>query len=50
MVIYLALFGLIVLIAAAAVVLGTPAVEEGTPAEKPDPASSSTKIANRKRI
>ncbi len=36
MVVYLAFFGLIILIAAAAVVLGTPAVEEGTPPEKTD--------------
>ncbi len=37
MVIYLAFFGLIILIVAAAVVLGAPAVEEGTGADKPEP-------------
>lgn len=47
MVIYLAFFGLIILIVAAAVVLGAPAVEEGTPADKPDP--SDTPNARRKQ-
>lgn len=35
MAVYLAFFGLIILIAAAAVVLGTPAVEDGTPPDDP---------------
>lgn len=47
MVVYLAFFGLIILIAAAAVVLGTPAVEEGTPPENPDSAINGSKIGKR---
>ncbi|MDE7194896.1 MAG: hypothetical protein K2O14_13165 [Oscillospiraceae bacterium] len=49
MVIYLAFFGLIFLIVAAAVVLGTPAVEEGTPADKPDPANKSPNALQKRR-
>lgn len=47
MVVYLTFFGLIILIAAAAVVLGTPAVEEGTPPEKTDSSINGSKIGKR---
>ena len=49
MVIYLAFFGLIILIIAAAVLLGAPAVEDGSSADKPDPANISPNMRGKQR-